>query len=70
MDRLGFSQEEKDWAALLYSTLAEDQNVTLGDSDGDGYYNDAQGPLLIASLHAGWIGHQNIAILGDAPPRP
>ena len=45
MDRLGFSQEEKDWAALLYSTLAEDQNVTLGDSDGDGYYNTDRFPL-------------------------
>lgn len=27
MDHLGFSQEEKDWAALLYSSLTEDQNL-------------------------------------------
>ena len=49
MDRLGFSQEEKDWAALLYSTLAEDQNVTLGDSDGDGYYNTDYGDIVFSN---------------------
>ena len=49
MDRLGFSQEEKDWAALLYSTLAEDQNVTLGDSDGDGYYNTDYGDIIFSN---------------------
>ena len=49
MDRLGFSQEEKDWAALLYSTLAEDQNVTLGDSDGEGYYNTDYGDIVFSN---------------------
>ena len=33
MDRLGFSQEEKDWAALLYSVMEEDQRVSIGDTD-------------------------------------
>lgn len=27
MDRLGFTQEERDWAALLYSVLAEEQSI-------------------------------------------
>ena len=49
MNRLGFSQEEKDWAALLYSTLAEDQNVTLGDSDGEGYYNTDYGNIVFSN---------------------
>ena len=45
MVRLGFSQEEKDWAALLYSSLTEDQNVTYADSDGAGYYNTDYGDI-------------------------
>ena len=39
MNKLGFTQEEKDWAALLYSILAEDQTLSYADSDGSGYYN-------------------------------
>ena len=38
MTRLNFTQEEKDWAALLYSVMVEDQRVTVGDTDGTGYY--------------------------------
>ena len=37
MDKLGFTQEEKDWAALLYSVMADGQNVSprgLLQSDG------------------------------------
>lgn len=49
MDRLGFSQKEMDWAALLYSTLAEDQNVTLEDSDGAGYYNTDYGDIVFSN---------------------
>ena len=30
MDKLNFTQEERDWAALLYSMLAEDQNLSYG----------------------------------------
>lgn len=45
MDKLGFSQEEKDWAALLYSSLTEDQNVSYADSDGAGYYNTDYGDI-------------------------
>lgn len=49
MDRLGFSQEEKDWAALLYSALAEDQNILLEDSDGAGYYNTDYGDIVFSN---------------------
>ena len=42
MDRLGFSSAEKKWAGLLYSVMAEDQRVTVGDADGcyDTNYSD------------------------------
>ncbi len=49
MDRLGFSQEEKDWAALLYSALADDQNISLEDSDGAGYYNTDYGDIVFSN---------------------
>lgn len=42
MDRLGFTQEEKDWASLLYSVLAEEQNITGEDS---GNYNTDYGDI-------------------------
>lgn len=48
MDKLNFTQEERDWAALLYSTLAEDQNLSYGDSDGDGYYNTDYGDITFS----------------------
>lgn len=48
MDALGFSEEEKDWAALLYSTLTEEQKLTYEDSDGDGYYNTEYGDITFA----------------------
>lgn len=48
MDHLGFSQEEKDWAALLYSSLTEDQNLPYEDTDGDGYYNTDYGDITFS----------------------
>lgn len=48
MDRLGFSQEEKDWAALLYSSLTEDQDLSYEDTDGDGYYNTDYGDITFS----------------------
>ena len=42
------TQEERDWAALLYSMLAEDQNLSYGDSDGDGYYNTDYGDITFS----------------------
>lgn len=48
MDHLGFSQEEKDWATLLYSSLTEDQNLSYEDSDGDGYYNTDYGDITFS----------------------
>ena len=38
MDKLGFTQEEKDWAALLYSVMADSQSINPGDTDGPGQY--------------------------------
>ena len=45
MDKLGFTQEEKDWAALLYSVLADGQNVSPGDTDGLGQYGTDYGNI-------------------------
>ena len=49
MDRLGFSQEEKDWAALLYSVMAENQQMTLSDTDGSGYYGTDYGDITFSN---------------------
>ncbi len=49
MDRLGFSQEEKDWAALLYSVMEEDQRVSIGDTDGTGYYGTDYGDIVFSN---------------------
>ena len=48
MRKLGFSEEEKDWARLLYSTITEDQNLSYADSDGDGYYNTDYGDITFS----------------------
>lgn len=48
MNKLGFTQEEKDWATLLYTTLAEDQSVSFEDSDGAGYYNTDYGDITFS----------------------
>ena len=49
MTRLGFSQEEKDWASLLYSVMEEDQRVTVGDTDGSGYYGTDYGDITFSN---------------------
>lgn len=49
MTRLGFSQAEKDWATLLYSVMAEDQRVTVGDTDGSGYYGTDYGDITFTN---------------------
>ena len=49
MNKLGFTQEEKDWAALLYSILAEDQTLSYADSDGSGYYNTDYGDITFTN---------------------
>lgn len=49
MTRLGFSQAEKDWASLLYSVMAEDQRVTVGDTDGSGYYGTDYGDITFTN---------------------
>ena len=48
MDKLGFTQEQKDWAALLYSTISEDQSVAYEDTDGAGYYNTDYGDITFS----------------------
>ncbi len=49
MDKLGFTQEEKDWASLLYSMLAEEQKTTPGDTDGTGYYGTDYGEVTFTN---------------------
>ena len=58
MDRLGFSQEEKDWAALLYSSLTEDQNLPYEDTDGEGYYNTDYGDITYSDAETP-VGYYN-----------
>jgi len=48
MKKLEFSDDERNWAKLLYSTLAEDQHVGVEDSDGAGYYNTNYGNIVFA----------------------
>ena len=49
MDRLNFTQEEKDWAALLYSVMAEDQSTSITDTDGTGYYGTDYGDITFSN---------------------
>lgn len=49
MDRLGFSPAEKKWAELLYSVMAEDQRITVSDTDGAGYYNTDYGDITFTN---------------------
>ena len=50
MDRLGFSQEEKDWASALYSVMAEDQQTSYRDTDGTGYYGTDYGDITFSNV--------------------
>ena len=49
MTRLNFTQEEKDWAALLYSVMAEDQSTSITDTDGSGYYGTDYGDITFSN---------------------
>ena len=49
MDKLGFTQEEKDWAALLYSMLADGQNINPDGTDGTGNYTTDFGDIVFSS---------------------
>ena len=49
MDRLNFTDEEKKWAALLYSVMKEDQQVSVGDTDGSGYYGSDYGDITFSN---------------------
>lgn len=46
MDKLGFSEEERAWAGVLYAALADEQYVGYGDTDGQGYYNTDYGDII------------------------
>ena len=49
MNRLGFSSEEKKWAELLYSVMAEDQSTSITDTDGTGYYGTDYGDITFSN---------------------
>lgn len=49
MNRLGFSQEEKKWAELLYSVMVEDQSTSITDTDGSGYYGTDYGDITFSN---------------------
>lgn len=49
MNRLGFSSEEKKWATLLYSVMAEDQSTSIYDTDGTDYYGTDYGDITFSN---------------------
>ncbi|MDL2288460.1 C39 family peptidase [Oscillospiraceae bacterium OttesenSCG-928-F05] len=49
MDVLGFSEDEKMWARLIYATLAEDQNYLSDDPDYAGSYGTDYGDIILRS---------------------
>ena len=44
MDKLNFTDEQKNWAAVLYSTMVQEQLVTR--ADGDSYYGTDYGDVV------------------------
>ena len=54
MEKLGFTDEEKEWASLLYSVLVDDQSVSYDDTDGDGYYNTDYGDVTFEHQTPRW----------------
>ncbi|MDR1330096.1 MAG: C39 family peptidase [Oscillospiraceae bacterium] len=46
MDKLGFTQQQRDWATAIYETLAEAQSLDYAYSDGDGYYGTDYGNIV------------------------
>jgi hypothetical protein len=48
MQKLAFTEEEKNWAGMLYGTLAESQYTEIGDSDGAGYYGTDYGDIVFS----------------------
>jgi hypothetical protein len=46
MDKLGFTQQQRDWAAAIHATLAETQELDYAYSDGDGYYGADYGNIV------------------------
>ena len=48
MSELAFSEEQENWARLMYSTLTDEQYVGFSDSDGAGYYNTNYGDIVFS----------------------
>ena len=60
MEKLGFTDEEKEWASLLYSVLVDDQSVSYDDTDGDGYYNTDYGDVTFEHVDFGYTPEKTI----------
>jgi hypothetical protein len=46
MSKLGFTQQQRDWATAIYETLAEAQELDYSYSDGNGYYGTNYGSIV------------------------
>lgn len=49
MDRLGFTSEEKKWAELIYSVMAEEEQVTVDGTDSAGNYTTDYGDITFSN---------------------
>jgi hypothetical protein len=45
MDKLNFTEEERNWARVLFGSMTEHQYVGITDSDGEGYYGTDYGDI-------------------------
>ena len=50
MDELGFTDEERNWARVLHSTLAEEQHTAVEDGDGPGALGTNFGHIVFAHV--------------------
>jgi hypothetical protein len=46
MSKLNFTQQQREWAAAIYETLAEEQELDYSYSDGAGYYGADYGNIV------------------------
>ena len=46
MTLLGFTDEQRNWAEVLYHSMAQDQELDYSFSDGDGYYDTDYGDIV------------------------
>ena len=73
MDELGFTDEARNWARVLYSTMTEEQYMGIADSDGPGSFNvdfgditftDASTPVVYFSQFDSRWGNLPFGITG------